>query len=67
VPARGRTRRGEQRGSDAPKDKEAEKAYLAEARKDYMEGKHLAQLLVAPEVTMYFPKFVTKRANQGPR
>jgi hypothetical protein len=57
----------EQSGSDVPKDKDAEKSYLAEARKDYMEGKQLSQLMVAPEVTMYFPKFVTKKASQGPR
>ncbi|MDP2206596.1 MAG: hypothetical protein Q8K65_09855 [Alphaproteobacteria bacterium] len=57
----------EQHGSAVPKDKAAEKAFLTEARAEYMEGKALAELMVTPEVTMYFPKFVTKKANQGPR
>jgi len=57
----------EQHGSAVPKDKAAEKAFLTEARAEYMEGKQLALLMVTPEVTMYFPKFVTKKANQGPR
>ncbi|HRI77289.1 MAG: hypothetical protein H3C49_09765 [Alphaproteobacteria bacterium] len=46
-------------------DADSEKAYLAEARKEYLEGKQLAELMVAPEVTMNLPKFVLK--NTGPR
>ena len=48
-------------------DAEAEKAYLAEARKEYLEGKQLAELMVAPEVTMNLPKFVLKNSKPGPR
>ena len=42
-------------------------ADFEEERNELMKGKQLSQLLVAPEMTMHFPKFVTKKSGQGPR
>lgn len=48
-------------------DAESEKNYLAEARKEYLADKPLAELMVSREVTMFFPKFVVKNGKSGPR